>query len=109
MLQVTASDSNKRLSVLVKKFLPWFPIIVGIIHQFLMAFFGIEGIYVFVNPPQYIHPWASLEYQWWIVLTFVTSLMYILMYLNRLPSVPRRIMIPTFVYLLFLLILVKPI
>jgi hypothetical protein len=75
----------------------------------MMLLWGIEGIYVFVNPPEYIYPWVSLEFQWWIVLFFVTGLMFVLLFLNRLTSIPHRVVYPVYIYLAFLLIFVKPV
>jgi hypothetical protein len=109
-MTLRASESDrKQLSALSRKLLAWLPIAVGIIHQFLMAVFDIDRIYVFVNPPQYIYPWVSLEYQWWIVLVFVTALLCTLVYLNRLRSLPYRVIYPAYAYLVFLLIFVKPV
>jgi hypothetical protein len=89
--------------------LVWTPIVGGLVHQFLMLFFGIDGIYVFVNPPGTIYPIVSLEYSWWIVLILGSSMMCILAYLDRVQSIPGRYVVPFYIYILFLLYLVKPI
>jgi hypothetical protein len=85
-------------------------IVVGVVHQFLMLPpFNIEGIYVFVNPPGYIYPFVSLEYQWWFVLLLGSAVMCIMAYADRLKSIPTRLAYPFYFYILFLLILVKPV
>ena len=94
-------------TALIKQALIWAPIVVGVVHQLLMALFGIESIYVVLNPPGYIYPFVSLETTWWLVLTFGTALLCLLAYINRIR--PRRIVYPLYVYLIFLLILVKPV
>lgn len=92
----------------IRQFLLWAPIVVGLVHQFLMLFFGIDSIYVFVDPPGSITPFASLEWQWWIVLLFGTASIAIAAYSNRF-SIPSRIVVPTYFYVLFLLLLIKPV
>ena len=92
---------------LIKQALIWAPIVVGVVHQLLMAFFDIESIYVVLNPPGYIYPFASLDATWWFVLTLGTALLCLLAYINRLRS--RRMVYPLYIYLIFLLILIKPI
>jgi len=49
-------------SSLLKLILVWAPIVGGVVHQFLMLFLGIDGIYVFVNPPGVVYPLVSVEY-----------------------------------------------
>lgn len=109
MSQASEGSSRERLTAWFREFLVWLPLLVGIVHQFLMATAGIDHIYVFVDPPGYIHPWVSLEYQWWIVLVFMTAAVYILVSLGRLRSVPYRVVYPSYAYLVFLLIFVKPV
>lgn len=92
----------------LRQFLLWAPVVVGITHQFLMLFFGIDSIYVFVDPPGSITPLASLEWQWWIVLLFSSASVAIAAYSDRL-SIPSRIVVPTYAYALFLLLLIKPV
>jgi hypothetical protein len=96
-------------SSLLKLILVWAPIVGGVVHQFLMLFLGIDGIYVFVNPPGTIYPIVSLQYTWWIVLILGSSMMCILAYLDRVQSIPNRYVVPFYIYILFLLYLVKPI
>jgi len=105
----TEFDLKNLLPELIKQIAIWGPIVVGLVHQLLMYFFDIESIYVFVDPPGSIRPQVSLEYQWWFVLALVTGLVCLIAYSNRMRSIPSRIAIPTYVYLLFLLILVKPV
>ncbi len=102
-------NSRKFLSAFFKQIFLWGPIVVGLVHQFLMAFFGIECIYVFVDPPGKVCPFVSLEYQWWLVLLLGTAIVSILAYLERIKSIPRRFALPTYLYILLLLILVKPV
>jgi hypothetical protein len=87
----------------------WGPIVVGVVHQFFMYFFGIERIYVFVDPPGYVYPWASLEFEWWFVLLLGSAIIGILAYSGKFPRIPSRIAIPFYFYILFLLLLVKPV
>jgi hypothetical protein len=106
-----APRSNLDLKTLAtglsKQLLIWGPIVVGVIHQFLMFFFGINRIYVFLKPPEYISPFVTLEIQWWFVLTLLSSLLCLLVYTNRLR--PQRLIYPFYIYIVFLLIFVKPI
>lgn len=91
--------------------------VVGLVHQFLLAFLaernrvdgGIGCIYVFVEPPGNVCPWVSLEYQWWIVLLLGSALACITAYSERFQGIPRRIALPIYIYILFLLVLVKPV
>ncbi len=91
--------------------LVWGPIVVGLIHQFLMFRFAprFQGIYVFVNPPGYIYPLISLEYQWWFVVLIGTAILFVIAYLNLIQAIPNRLTYPTYVYIIFLLIFVKPV
>lgn len=95
------------VSGLIKQAVIWAPIVVGVVHQILMFFFGIDRIYVFLEPPGYIYPLVSLEFGWWLVLTMATALLCLLAYISRIR--PRRIIYPLYLYLIFLLILVKPV
>ena len=95
----------------------WVPVVIGLVHQFLLAFVaednrvegGIGCIYVFVKPPENICPLVSLEYQWWIVLLLGSAIAAISAYSERFPGIPRRVALPIYAYVLFLLILVKPV
>jgi hypothetical protein len=92
---------------LIKQAIIWAPIVVGVVHQILMYLFNIDSIYVFLTPPGYISPFVSLEAAWWLVLTLGTSLLCLLVYINRIR--PRRVIYPLYLYLIFLLIWVKPV
>jgi hypothetical protein len=109
MVPATSFDLSKAISTLFKQVLLWGPIVGGLVHQFVMFVWDIERIYVFVNPPEYLEPFVSLEYQWWFVLLLGSSLMCILAYTDRLQSIPTRFAVPFYVYILFLLLLVKPV
>ena len=85
----------------------WVPIVVGIIHQLLMFTFEINGIYVGLNPPGTIYPFVTLEVTWWLVLTILTSALCFLAYTDRIR--PHRLVTPFYIYLVFLLIWVRPI
>jgi hypothetical protein len=85
------------------------PIAVGIVHQLLMFMFDIERIYVLLDPPGYISPWASVQFLWWIMLLVVAGGTALLIYLNQLPSVPHRVVYPLYIYVVFLLIFIKPV
>ena len=108
MSRTVESDLRKLISRYAKTALIWIPLLVGIIHQIAMRFFDFERIYVFVDPPGYIGPEVSLEYQWWIVLVLGTSMVYSLIVFRRLATFPKRTAAPFYLYLLFLLIFVKP-
>lgn len=109
-MTVPTIDPNlrKNLPGLIKMAVIWGPIGVGVIHQILMALGITSRIYVFVKPPEYIDPQASVAYQWWLVLLIISGLIGLLIYLNRLRNLPRRLAIPFYVYVLYLLILVRP-
>lgn len=102
-------DLNQFAPILIRLFFILGPIIVGIVHQFLMFFFNIDSIYVFVNPPGSIRPAVSVEFEWWLVLLLATSVLCAAAYSSRFRNIPTRIAIPAYIYILFLLILVKPI
>ncbi len=94
----------------------WIPIIGGVIHQLLMFFLNSpaeprrgDGIYVFLNPPEYVYPFVSLEYTWWFVLLIGSAAMSILSFTDRVQSIPTRFWIPFYLYILFLLFFVKPV
>lgn len=108
-MEVLNLDFRKLLASLAKFTILWGPVVVGIIHQLRMYLFGIDYIYVFVEPPGYLCPFVSLEYQWWFVLLVFTTLAGLLVYSDRLQSVPRRLALPFYLYVLFLLIFVKPV
>lgn len=104
----TINPAYKSITVqVIRQFIAWIPIVIGLVHQILMALFGIDRIYVFLNPPQYIYPFVTLEAGWWFMLTVGTAVLCVLAYTNRIK--PHRILYPFYLYLLFLLILVKPI
>lgn len=105
--QTTKFELGPSIAKLVRQILIWIPIVIGIVHQLLMWLFGVDRIYVFLNPPGYIYPFVTLETGWWFVLTLITSVLTILAFNNRIR--PHRIAYPFYLYLLFLLILVKPV
>lgn len=96
------------MSTIVRQALIWLPIVVGVVHQFLMFAFDIKGIAVFVDPPGYIMPLVSLGYEWWLVLLFFSAIISVLVYSGQLRSLDR-LAPPLYIYALFLLILVEPI
>jgi hypothetical protein len=103
------NDLNRLVIDYLKLVTIWTPILVGIVHQLAMALFNYDAIPVFLDPPGEIMPWASLETPWWVVLTFLTFLMYFLISTRVFSNLPRRVALPFYFYLLFLLIFVKPI
>jgi hypothetical protein len=86
----------------------WGLIVVGVAHQFAMLVFGYDEI-PFIQPPGNIKPFVSLEYQWWLVLLLAAAVMCIMAYSDRLKSIPTRLALPFYVYIVFLLIWVKPV
>ncbi|MDH3674362.1 MAG: hypothetical protein OES12_02620 [Anaerolineae bacterium] len=103
----TSLDLRAAAGRLTRQLLIWVPIVVGIVHQILMGFFGIDRIFVLLTPPTYIYPFVTLGATWWYLLTVVTGALAYLAYRHRLR--PRRTGYPFYFYLLFLLIFVKPI
>lgn len=102
-------DSNRLAPALIKQLFIWAPVVIGVVHQFLMFFFGIDNIYVFVDPPGYVEPLVTLEWEWWFVLLFGSAGVCISSYFGSLQNVVGRLTFPLYIYSLFLLILVKPI
>lgn len=102
-------DFEKLLPMLIKQAIIWGPIVAGFVHQILMAFFDIDRIYVFVDPPEYIGPLASIAFQWWLVLLIGSAVIAILAYSDRLRGVPKRTALPFYAYILILLIFLKPV
>lgn len=108
-------DLRTSASRFVKELLIWVPIVVGIVHQFLMFIsrdarppdVPVDRIYVVLDPPGYIYPFVTLELAWWIALTLVSSVLCLLIRAHLLR--PHRLIYPFYIYLLFLLIFVKPI
>ena len=104
-------------STLFKMLAVWIPIVGGVVHQLMMFFLNSppqepyrgDGIWVFVNPPGYVYPFVSLEYTWWFVLLIGSAAMCITAYSDRVESIPTRVWVPFYIYILFLLILVKPV
>lgn len=110
MSRTSSEFGLKKLPLLlIWQIVIWGPVVVGLVHQFLMYFFEIDSIYVFVDPPGSIRPFVSLGWQWWFVLLLASSTLCIAAYSNRFRSIPNRVAIPTYLYVLFLLILVKPV
>lgn len=109
MAPATNLELKKLTPILFKQLIAWGPIVVGLVHQFFMLLFNVQCIYVFVDPPGYIRPLVTLEYQWWFVLLLGSALVCVLAYVERLRSIPRRAALPFYLYILFLLIFVKPV
>lgn len=107
--RVGDSELKKLAPILIKQIIIWGPIVVGVVHQFLMYFFGIDSIYVFVDPPGSIRPLVSLGWQWWFVLLLASSVICVAAYSKRFSTIPSRITLPMYLYILFLLIFVKPV
>ena len=120
--QTTDFKSKSLTPALLRHALLWIPIIGGLIHQFLMFFvpkfrggvtqagdFNFDCMNVFLDPPGYLKPIVTLEYQWWFLLLLVSAFVCILAYLERIRTFPNRLVIPFYVYILFLLIFVKPV
>lgn len=105
------------ISRFIKLLIILIPIVVGLVHQLLMFvsrhaatdpnIHPLDGIYVILDPPGYIYPFVTLELAWWIALTLLTSILCLLVYAHRLR--PHRLIYPFYLYLVFLLIFVKPI
>ena len=109
MTPATNLGCSGNFSTIFKYLVIWGLVVGGLVHQFLMYFFEIEKIPVFVNPPGDIYPLVSLEYEWWIVLLLVSSLICVSAYSDRLKSIPTRLALPFYIYIVFLLISVKPV
>lgn len=109
MTTTPASDLDFRAVTagFLKKFVFWLPVIIGLIHQFRMTVLGVDGIYVVLNPPGHIYPFVTLEFNWWIILTMLTTALYMMTHYNRIR--PRRLLGFFYLYLIFLLVWVKPI
>ena len=105
-------DLSTGISRFVKLLLIWIPIVVGLVHQLLMFItrnneVPLDRIPVLLDPPGFIYPFVTLELAWWFALTLITSVLCLLAYTNRLR--PYRLVYPYYIYILFLLIFVKPI
>ncbi len=109
MSQINDFDLRKLGPDIIKQAVIWFPVVIGVFHQFLMVIDYSDRIYVFVDPPGYIEPFVTLEVEWWFVLLFISSLLAISAYARRFQGIPNRIAFPFYSYVLFLLIFVKPI
>jgi hypothetical protein len=105
--QTGSSASEVSLLKLIKYTVFWIPIMVGIIFQILMYFFGFTRIYVVLKPPEYIYPFTTLELGWWLVVTLISAIFYLLAYADRIR--PHRLIYPLYAYIVFLLIFVKPV
>ena len=104
------ADLGKLLPGLIRKAALLGPVGAGIIHQLVMYRRGeISQIYVFVDPPGYVEPFVSVAFEWWIVLLLLSALVAVSAYWERWKTVPRRLAIPFYIYILFLLIFVVPI
>ncbi len=105
----TDLDIRKMPPTLIKSFFIWGLIVIGLVHQLFMFLFGISRIYVFVDPPGYLEPGVSLGFSWWFVLLLASSTMSVLASSGRLKTIPKRLALPFYLYILFLLIFVKPV
>jgi hypothetical protein len=115
-MSATSRSELLPVSALIKTILIWLPIVGGLVHQFLMFLLNTpedpyqgDGIWVFVNPPGYVYPFVSLEFTWWFVLLLASATMAVMAYSHRIQSLPSRFWVPAYGYILFLLILVKPV
>jgi hypothetical protein len=106
--------SSRFLILVLRRLLVLGPLVTGVLHQFLMLFFGIRAIYVFVpvnptaDPPNYIYPLVALDWQWWILLVFTVAVLSYAAYAARRENLTTRFFVPMYLYLLFLLIFVEP-
>lgn len=107
MSKLLSPQTTRRL---LKGLLVWGPLLGGLVHQLLMNFLGRPAIYIFV-PPGYIYPLVSLSWQWWVLLVMASGLISLLSHTssNRPRHVTNRFVVPFYLYLLFLLLLVKPV
>jgi hypothetical protein len=106
---IADTDLRKLLPGLIRRAALLGPIGVGIIHQLVMYRRGeISQIYVFVDPPGYVQPFVSVKFEWWLVLLLLSTLVAVSAYWERWKTVPRRLAIPFYIYILFLLIFVVP-
>ena len=105
-------DLTTGISKFVKLLLVLVPIVAGLAHQFLMFItrnsqFPIDNIPVILDPPGNIYPFVTLELGWWFALTVVSSILCLLIRAKLIR--PYRLIYPFYIYLVFLLIFVKPI
>ncbi len=105
-------DLTTSISRFVKLLLIWVPIVVGLVHQLLMLIsrnneVPLDRIPVLLDPPGFIYPFVTVELGWWFALTLISSVFCLLVRANRLR--PHRLVYPFYIYLIFLLIFVKPI
>lgn len=117
MTTTPAANLGLRLGIsrFVKELIIWGPIVVGFVHQFLMFIsrdarppdMPLDRIYVLVDPPGYIYPYVTLELAWWVVLTLISCVLYLLARANRIS--PHRLLYACYIFMLWLLIFVKPI
>jgi hypothetical protein len=107
--QATDFNGKSLTPALFKHILLWIPIVGGIIHQFVMGVFDYDCMPVLLDPPGYLKPTVTLEYQWWLLLILVSAFVFVLAYLERIRTFPNRLVVPFYFYILFLLIFVKPV
>lgn len=101
--------SRPRRQSPTRQYLAWSLIGFGLLRQFLMISTGQNCMRIFLDPPGRICPWASVSFLWWFVLTMGAAMMYILKAANRMEGIPTRVVNPFYLYLIFLLIFVKPV
>lgn len=110
------TQTNKDLTYvnnMLKERLPWvlgiLPVVVGVAHQLVMITTGFDYIPVLLDPPGYIGPLISLEFFWWFLLTVGSGTASFLIFAHRIKRTPTRVGVPFYLYLIFLLIFVKPV
>lgn len=100
---------DEKFKVYLPKIIRWstallVPIICSTVAQ---SYYSLEGsLNVYLNPPGRIYPVASLEWLWWLILVFGTLIFCGLTTTRRLP---RRLFYTAYIYLIFILIFVKPV
>ena len=109
MDKIRSLNRKQVLNILLSVLVFGVPLFCGLFNQVRMFFNGkIMGIYVFVNPPEYLYPIVTLDLSWWVVLVLGTGILMGMVYTIKLRAVSRALY-PLYIYLLFLVILVRPI
>ena len=109
MNNVKQLNRNQVLNILLQTLFFGVPLFFGLLNQVRMLFNGkIMGIYVFVDPPEYLYPIVTLGLSWWVFLVLGTAIMMGVVYTIKLRDISRTLY-PLYLYLLFLVILVRPI
>jgi len=109
MSNIRNTDTRQLIINGVRVLLVALPLLCGFFNQLLMWWSGqVSGIPVYVNPPGEIRPQISLEGSWWIAMVLGTIFLMVFCYLNKMRSVQRTIY-PLYIFLIFLVIIVKPV